>query len=142
MNNDFINMTPRDSFDFSLLNNQVIISSVFILSNFLSINASLQGMDILINKYTNSINYTPDPDIPALLGAKCSLFAQLLLTQITSIKLNESIDDFNTTGDSTIIQTNPELYISNILFSLGYSYGLVGIQKIFDSHHTGPIIGL
>lgn len=142
MSNDFINMTPRDSFDFSLLNNQVIISSVFILSNFLSLNASLQGMDILINKYTNSINYTPDPDIPALLGAKCSLFAQLLLTRIVSIQLDESIDNFNTTGDSTTIQTNPELYMANILYSLGYSYGLIGVQKIFNSHHTGPIVGI
>lgn len=136
------NMTSRDAFDLSLLNNQAIGILIIIYGNILSFNSTMQSMDLIKKRYTDSITYTPDPDIPALLGTQYSLFSQLILTKITSTQFNESMMDFYNSGDPTKIQTNTELYVANILYSLGYSLSLIGVQKIYNTNHTGPIIGI
>lgn len=144
-NEDYIpNMNEKDALNMNLLGQQAYAQIVVICADLLLYNSTLQSMDLIKQKYLNNINYTPDPDVPALLGTRSLFFASMILTSITSFKYEWLLQNPPDPAPIGIIrgQTNKELLISNILVSLGYTYGVIGIQKVYDSDHIGPIYGI
>ena len=141
-NKENINMSQEDIEALELLNIQKIAQIMFIYSDILSYISTLEGIELIYNKYNNNSETIFNPDIPAVQSAYIAILAKSIITQVGFIRFNHLYKKYINGEIDYSIKPNININIGNIIGLVSYSYLLSGVKGIYERDLSQPIFGV
>ena len=141
-NIDFESITEYDKEEIYLLNIQHSADIIAILSSILSYVSTIEGIELIYNKYDNNKKRVLNPDIPAVQSMQLLMLSRVMYTAISFLRY-QHLYKRKINGDFNFsLEPNVNANISNILRTVGTYYAVIAAIGIYNRDIIQPIIGI
>jgi len=141
-NIDFENITEHDKEELYLLKIQHSADILVILSSILSYASTIEGIELIYNKYDEPTQRAVKSDVPAIQSMQLLVLARVMYTLVSFLRYHH-LYKRKVNGDfSFSLEANINANRSNILRTVGAYYGLIAAVGIYNRDITQPIIGI
>lgn len=141
-NSNSMKMSKNDLESLDLLNTQLFANKINIYSDILSYISTLEGIELIYNKYRDEPIRRPNPDVPALQSAYLSLFARVTFAHVAFTKYDYLYEEYINGEIDYSLEPNLNINKASIFGVVSYVYALYGAIGIYERDLGQPIFGI
>ena len=133
--------TKQDINNLNLLDLQRMAQVLSMISSIIGYVATVEGIEIIYNKYNSNKTDIPNPDVTAIISIYFLIASRLIISQIGLSRYQYLYEKYINGEIDYSLEPNENINISNMLAILSQYYALSGAFGIYDRDLNQPIFG-
>lgn len=134
--------TERDIENLNLLKFQLLALSVSFVTNLSFMNSTLQGLEILSNKYNPNFNKDdyPNPDDAAMFASELAIVASMIISTVAMKRYDSLKTDFDSGTIDYSITPNLIITVINVIGLITSIVAYIQFNNIYVRTHQNAVI--